>query len=641
MGIYPMRFKLPSFRYRVPRRSRLVRNYFFIFAALIGGGMVTSGLLEIYFRYYENQEQIAVTQGEAAKAAVTKIAQYILEIEGQMKSATLSQVVAVNGLAPEYRFEMSKLLYVAPSITDVAAVDGQGTARLQVSRFRATELSEKTDYSKSPAFLQSQQGVTFFGRVYFVRDSEPYLTMAVPIERFPGSIIGVLVAEVNLRYIWEIVRDIRVGKAGYAYIVARSGDIIAHPDIGLVLNRRKADHLEQVKAALRPAPVIQKPESMVTSSLTGEKVLSSYAFLPGLDWAVVVEQPLGEAYERLYASLLRTSTLVLLGLGMALLAAAYVARRVVRPLHTLQRGVERIGKGDLDFRLQIATGDEIQTLAEEFNKMAAALRDAYANLEDKVRERTQELMIANERLKELDKMKSLFLSNVSHELRTPLTAIGGLVDNMIDGLTGPLNGKQTRYMTGIKDSTERLARLIRDLLDLSVIETGKSELKPARFSLRSLIHEVVETLKPLAVEKGISVEIARTNGDATAWADRDKITQVLTNLIVNAVKFSPAGGSLKLGMAPANDGGLLEVSVSDTGPGIPPAEVERIFHEFYQISQPGREKTLGVGLGLAISKKLVEMHGGKIRVESVPGEGSTFFFTLPAWQPRTNSSLPS
>ena len=465
--------------------------------------------------------------------------------------------------------------------------------------------------------------------------------MAVPIERFPGSIIGVLVAEVNLRYIWEIVRDIRVGKAGYAYIVARSGDIIAHPDIGLVLNRRKADHLEQVKAALRPAPVIQKPESMVTSSLSGEKVLSSYAFLPGLDWAVVVEQPLGEAYERLYASLLRTSTLVLLGLGMALLAAAYVARRVVRPLHTLQRGVERIGKGDLDFRLQIATGDEIQTLAEEFNKMAAALRDAYANLEDKVRERTQELMIANERLKELDKMKSLFLSNVSHELKTPLTAIGGLVDNMIDGLTGALNGKQTRYMTGIKDSTERLARLIRDLLDLSVIEAGKSELKPARFSLSSLIHEVVETLKPLAVEKGISVEITRTHGDTTAWADRDKITQVLTNLIVNAVKFSPAGGSLKLSMAPANDRGLLEVSVSDTGPGIPPTEVERIFHEFYQISQPGREKTMGVGLGLAISKKLVEMHGGKIRVESVPGEGSTFFFTLPAWQPRTNSSLPS
>jgi signal transduction histidine kinase len=262
-------------------------------------------------------------------------------------------------------------------------------------------------------------------------------------------------------------------------------------------------------------------------------------------------------------------------------------------------------------------------------------------LEDKVRERTQELVIANERLKELDKVKSQFLSNVSHELKTPLTAIGSLVDNMIDGLTGPLNGKQTRYMKGIKDSAERLARLIRDLLDLSVIEAGKTEMKPARFSLASLIHEVVETLKPLAVEKGIAVEIARSNGDATAWADRDKITQVLTNLIINAVKFSPAGGNLKLSMAPTNDTGLLEVSVSDTGPGIPPAEAERIFHEFYQISQPGREKTTGVGLGLAISKKLVEMHGGKIRVESIPGKGSTFFFTLPAWQPHTDTFLPS
>jgi signal transduction histidine kinase len=625
----------------MPRQSRLVRKYFFIFAALIGGGMITSGLLEIYFRFYENQEQIAATQAEAAKAAVSKIAQYVLEIEGQMKTATLSRVVAVNGLVPEYRFELSKLLYVAPAISEVAALDEQGTAQLHVSRFRALDPSEKTDYSKSAAFLQSQQGVTFFGRVYFLRDTEPYMSMAVPIERFPGSVIGVLLAEVNLRYIWEIVRDIRVGKAGYAYIVARSGDIIAHPDIDLVLKRQKADHLEQVKAALRPAPVIQKPESMVTSSLSDEKVLSSYAFLPGLDWAVVVEQPLGEAYETLYASLFRTSTLLLLGFGMALLAAAYVARRVVRPLHTLQRGVERIGKGDLDFRLQIATGDEIQTLAEEFNEMAAALRDAYANLEDKVRERTQELVIANERLKEVDKMKSQFLSNVSHELKTPLTAIGSLVDNMIDGLTGPLNGKQTRYMTGVKESTERLARLISDLLDLSVIETGKTEMKPARFSLDGLIREVVENLKPLAVEKGISMDISHANGERTAWADRDKVTQVLTNLIINAVKFSPAGGSLRLGMAPASDGSFLEVSVSDTGPGIAPTEVERIFQEFYQISQPGREKTAGVGLGLAISKKLVEMHGGKIRVESVPGRGSTFFFTLPAWQPGAAASSQS
>jgi signal transduction histidine kinase len=622
-------------------RGRLVRKYFFIFAALIGGGMITSGLLEIYFRFYEDQEQIAAVQAEAAKTAVSKIAQYVLEIEGQMKSATLSRVIAVNGLVPEYRFELSKLLYVAPAITEAVALDGQGNARLHLSRFRSVGPAESIDHSKSAAFLQAQQGVTFFGSVYFVRDTEPYMTVAVPIEKFPGSVIGVLLAEVNLRYVWEIVRDIRVGKAGYAYVVARSGDLIAHRDIDLVLKRQKADSLEQVKAALRPAPVIQRPQSMVSSSLSGEQVLSSYAFLPGLEWAVVVEQPLEEAYETLYGSLLRTATLLLLGFGMALLAAAYVARRVVRPLHTLQRGAERIGKGELDFRLQIATGDEIQALAEEFNKMATALRDAYANLEDKVRERTQELMVANEQLTEVDRLKSQFLSNVSHELKTPLTAIGSLVDNMIDGLTGSLNDKQTRYMKGIKDSTERLARLIRDLLDLSVIERGRTEMKLAKFALGGLIYEVVESLKPLALEKDIAVDVVRTNGDLTAWADRDKIIQILTNLIINAIKFSPAGGTLRLSMGPASDLSFLEVAVSDTGPGVPESELDNIFHEFYQINQPNREKTAGVGLGLAISKKLVEMHGGSIRIESAPGQGSTFFFTLPAWPPRQDAVLSS
>jgi HAMP domain-containing protein len=239
--------------------------------------------------------------------------------------------------------------------------------------------------------LQARQGATFFGPVYFVRGSEPYLTIAVPIEEFPGSVIGVLQAEANLSYIWEIVRDIQVGKAGYAYIVARSGDVIAHPNISMVLQRHKAGHLEQVKSALRPAPNIQKPESIVTHGLNGEEVLSSYAYLPNLDWAVIVERPLAEAYEPLYASLLRTYTLVTIGLGIALLATVYVARRVVRPLETLRRGVEKIGKGDLNHHLEIKTGDDIEVLAEQFNKMVDEIKNSYQSLEDKVDQRTREL----------------------------------------------------------------------------------------------------------------------------------------------------------------------------------------------------------------------------------------------------------
>ncbi|HXV78816.1 MAG TPA: cache domain-containing protein, partial [Candidatus Binatia bacterium] len=372
-------------------RSRLVRNYFFIFVTLLGGGMILSGLTEIYFRSYETREQIAMLQSEAANGALNKIAQFILIIEAQMKSTSLSREIAEQGFAPANQFELMKLLYIAPAISEAAAIDREGVPRLHVSRFRAILPNEETDYSKSPGFLQASQGATFFGPVYFVRGSEPYLTMAVPIEEFPGSVIGVLQAEVNLRYIWEIVRDIHVGKGGYAYIVARSGDVIAHPNISKVLQRHKAGHLEHVKSALRPAPGIPKPESIVAQGLDGDEVLSSYAYLPNLDWAVIVERPLAEAYEPLYASLRRTYALVAIGLGIAFLATAYVARRVVRPLEALRRGVEKIGKGDLSYHLEIKTGDDIEVLAEQFNKMVGEIKDSYQSLEDKVEQRTQEL----------------------------------------------------------------------------------------------------------------------------------------------------------------------------------------------------------------------------------------------------------
>jgi signal transduction histidine kinase len=140
-------------------------------------------------------------------------------------------------------------------------------------------------------------------------------------------------------------------------------------------------------------------------------------------------------------------------------------------------------------------------------------------------------------LKELDKLKSAFLSNVSHELRTPLAAVKSLIVNMLDGVTGTLNEKQVRYVTGIKESTERLTRLINDLLDLSVIEAGKTELRPAHFSLTKLLDEVADNLRPTAGEKFIRLESPPVNEAVTVWADRDKIAQVLTNLIGNAVNL--------------------------------------------------------------------------------------------------------
>jgi len=287
------------------------------------------------------------------------------------------------------------------------------------------------------------------------------------------------------------------------------------------------------------------------------------------------------------------------------------------------------------------TEGQISLLTTFANQAAIAVDNVhlFQELEDRTQELARynrEIQLANEKLTELDRLKSSFVSNVSHELKTPLTAIESLAENILDGVTGPLTRKQASYMTGIKESAERLARLINDLLDLSVIEAGRTGLKPTSFSMASLLHEVTDTLKPVAEAKLIDLEIASTNGNSIAWADRDKITQVLTNLVGNAVKFTPNRGKVTMKVSPTS-GEWLEVSITDTGPGIPPEEASKIFDEFYQMSQPGREKSKGVGLGLAISKKLVEMHGGKIQVKSIFGSGSSFSFTVPAHYPRQTS----
>jgi signal transduction histidine kinase len=228
------------------------------------------------------------------------------------------------------------------------------------------------------------------------------------------------------------------------------------------------------------------------------------------------------------------------------------------------------------------------------------------------------------------------------------------VDNLLDGVAGEATPTLQRYLERVKSNTDRLVRLITDLLDLSRIEAGKIELHPSVISVGDLLQEVAEGLRPLAMGKGLQVGVSRAAGPPPlAFADRDKLQQVLINLAENAVKFTPAGGRVTLSARsvdswtresvdssvpihqPTNspvhpDGRWIEIAVEDTGPGIPPEEVGAIFEKFHQVRRDRQSKTQGTGLGLAIAKSLVELHGGAIHVESRLGSGSRFRFTVPA-----------
>jgi signal transduction histidine kinase len=599
---------------------------------LISGGLITSGLSELYFRYRESASDLVRLQQEITSGAASKIEQFIQEIEHTTRGATKSREITEKGLSPEYEFELRRLLVIAPAITEAMAIDNQGIARVAVSRFTSVLPRGKKVDSALPALESAREGKPYFSPVYFYRGSEPYMTIAVPIERYAGRLIGVLRVQVNLKYVWDLVSKLKVGAGGYAYVIGRKGDLIAHPDISLVLQRRNVVQLHQVSSALQFGADAASARWTVARNLGGQKVFSSWAVIPVLGWAVFVEQPVEEVYGPLYASMFRTSGFLLVGLGMALVASLLVARRVVRPLEALRKGVERIGGGDMNSRLDVKTGDEIEVLADEFNRMAENLRYAYTGLEQKVAERTRDLAVANERLQELDRLKSDFVSNVSHELRTPLTAIKGAVDLVLREVAGPLTEKQVHYLSRVRSNTQHLAGLINDLLDLSKIEEGKIELQPGRVSLGGLVHEVVETLRPIAVEKSVALEAAHPEPSILVWADREKITQVLTNLIGNAIKFTPAGGKIMISTM-KNGTEWVQISVNDSGPGIPAKEKQKIFDKFYQLAGNGGPKPKGTGLGLSISKALVELHGGKIWVESELHRGSKFSFTLPLSRP--------
>jgi signal transduction histidine kinase len=370
-------------------RGRLFRKYVIVFVALVSGALLASGLLEIYFSYQENKAALVSVQREKAIGAASRIEGFIREIERQIGWTTQPQLVAPSAALEQRRFDYLRLLRQVLPITEIAHLDAAGLEQLRVSRLAMDVVGSRIDYSADPRFREAKAGRTYYGPVYFRKESEPYMRIAMPVSG--GG--GVTVADVNLKFIWDVVSQIKIGKAGRAFVVDGQGALIAHPDISLVLQKTTLSSLTQVRNALASSGTAgpARDEVTIARDLQGKRVLTAHSIIPTLAWAVFVEQPLEEAFEPLRASIQRTILLVLLGVGLAVVASLILARRMVHPIRTLQEGAAKIGAGELGHRLEIRTGDELEALAGEFNKVTTRLRETYATLEQKVEERTREL----------------------------------------------------------------------------------------------------------------------------------------------------------------------------------------------------------------------------------------------------------
>jgi signal transduction histidine kinase/HAMP domain-containing protein len=382
------------------RRGRIVRRYFLIFAALVGGALVASVLVEMAFRFQETHRNLEVVHRQMAEFAALQIRNYIEDVAQSVRLAAQPRSLPGGRLTDDYIADLRNLLRNVPAIRDVVALGPDGHEVLRLSRIGPSRPDPKADHASAPYFTAARAGRTYFGPVIFPQDSfEPRIVIAVPIEPFRGEVVGLLVAEVNVRYVWDVVQEIRVGETGYAYVVSESGILVAHPDLHLVLQRKDVSHLSQVAALREPGSAADS--TAVHENLNGQRVLVAHVAVPNVGWTVLVERPLAEAYAPLLASLARTGGLLLIACGMAVGAAVLLGRRVVRPIEVLRRGAARLEAGDLEARLELKTGDEFEELAEDFNRMAGRLQEAYSDLEQKVEQRTQALQHSLEQVQAL------------------------------------------------------------------------------------------------------------------------------------------------------------------------------------------------------------------------------------------------
>ena len=362
------------------RRWLLFPKYATLIILLVASLLVVSGAISIYFSYSHTQENLIALQIEKARGAANRIEQYVLEIDHQLGWTALPGMDDGKNQIEQRRIEYLKLLRQVPAITEVAWIDTTGHEQLRVSRLTMDKLYSNADFTRYPGFLHGSAGKTHYGAVYFRKGTEPYMTVTRPAR---GG--GVTAAEVNLKFVWEVVSQIKIGKAGLAYVIDAGNTLIAHPDISLVLKNSNLSALPQIAA------LTADQASSLGRDLSGKEVFSAHAPIPTLKWKVFVEAPRDEILEALYASLLHTGLLLISGLLVSIVASFFLARALVRPLRALQDGAAHIGAGELDRRIEVNTGDELESLAEEFNTMAVQLKESYAGLERKVAERTSEL----------------------------------------------------------------------------------------------------------------------------------------------------------------------------------------------------------------------------------------------------------
>jgi len=766
------------------RRRGIFSKFVVSFVGLVVLVLLVNGALETWFMYSETTQILAKAQSEKATTTANRIDQFLSDIERQISWATRASSTTVE----QRRSDYAQLLQQVPAIDSLIYLDGAGKEQLRLTRAQFV-IASGVDYSDDPKFKETKDKPVWLSPVHF-DGFDPFIAIAMA---HSGRNAGSTVAEINLKFLSDFVDQGQTGTDIDAYVLGPEGRLLAHSDIGHNHLGAALANLPQVKSLIKspagPVTLGQDPD--------GHAVLTGSAAIPRMNWYVFFEQPLSKALQPVYGLLYRTGWLLAVAIMLAVLAGMLLARQLVTPIRALQVGARQLEASDFGHRINVKTADEIEELADHFNRMADQLQGSYSRLEQKVADRTRDLAQSNSELKALEEIgravassldinavlativtqavkfsradagaiysydasrgifelaeahaldqsfqdkvrgtritldesalglsakqrspvsipdlskapsfslkeivlsagfnsvlivplfaqddilgalvlqrrevgdfpastvdlmqtfanqsvlamknaqlfrevdqkgrelaiasehKSQFVANMSHELRTPLNAVLGYSELLADGLYGSIPQKGLDVLERIQANGKHLLGLINDVLDISKIEAGQLTLALDDYSVEAMVQSVVAATGSLAQAKGIEVKTSVPNDLPMGRGDERRLTQVLLNLVSNAIKFTDTG-EVEVRVQSVN--GEFNIMVCDTGPGIAPKDQATIFEQFQQIDNTSTRKKGGTGLGLSISRQLVGMHGGRIDLNSTVGVGSTFNIVVP------------